>query len=82
MGTAIVSRAFSCQDAHRIESLLRKFGLPVSTEFSPEELVHHMLSDKKRSADTISLIIPQAIGNCEIRSVPVSQLDTILQAGL
>ena len=82
IGTAIVSRAFSCQDTARIESLLCKFGLPVSAEYGAEELLCHILSDKKRSADTISLIVPRTIGNCEILTLPVSQLDTILQAGL
>lgn len=82
IGTAIVTRASSCPDQKRILNLLNVFGLPISTDYSAEELYTYILSDKKRSADNISLIIPRAIGNCEIVPTPVDQLLTFIQAGL
>lgn len=82
IGTAIVTRASRCSDQKRILNLLNAFGLPTSTVYSAEELYTYILSDKKRSADNVSLIIPRAIGYCEIVPTPVDQLLTFIQAGL
>ena len=82
MGTAIVSRAFSCPDRERIVKILASFGLPVSAPYAPDQLHTFMLSDKKRVANNIHLIVPRGIGNCEIVATPIEDLKTILQAGL
>lgn len=82
IGTAIVARACNCPDQKRILDLLEAMGLPTATEYSADELYHYTLSDKKRSADTVSMIIPRVIGNCEIVPMPVSQLRSFIQAGL
>ena len=82
IGTAIVARASNCPDRERILSLLNLFGLPTSTHYTAEELYTYTLSDKKRSADKISLIIPRSIGNCEIIPTPVNHLLSFIQAGL
>ena len=82
IGTAIVSRASGCSDTGRILTLLEAFGLPTQTEFSPQELISCALSDKKRSGNLINLIIPRAVGNCEIVPVPVENLQSFIEAGL
>ena len=82
IGTAIVARACRSQDADRIVELLRKFTLPVSTAYPAEDLYQYALSDKKRSADTVKLIIPRKIGCCQIVPTPVDQLKSFIQAGL
>lgn len=88
IGMAIVSRAaaarrmLSCQDAAAIEATLATYGLPVRTDYRADELIAYMLSDKKRSGGTISLIIPTAIGCCQIVPTPVEELNAFLQAGL
>lgn len=82
IGTAIVARASNCPDRERILSLLELFGLPISTHYTAEELYTYTLSDKKRSADKVSLIIPRSIGNCEIVPTPVDHLLSFIQAGL
>ncbi len=63
----------------RILSLLKKFGLPTSADYSGEALLRHMLHDKKAQADRISVILPHAIGHCEI--LPM-KADIFLKAGL
>ena len=40
------------------------------------------LSDKKRAGDTVNLILPQKVGSCAIVPTPVSELESIMQAGL
>lgn len=87
-GMAIVARAAakmgvcSRETAERIEEILRKFGLPTGTEYPAEALLEGMLSDKKRSGDTINLILPEKIGCCRVQKTPVADLPAILEAGL
>lgn len=82
IGMAIVSRASHCADADRILRILRKFGLPTTTEYSADDLYAYTLSDKKRSGGTVNLIIPRSIGDCEIVPTPVDALKSFIQAGL
>lgn len=88
IGTAIMARAAasrglcSSADAERMLSLLKLFGLPTSTEYAANQLVQSALSDKKRSADTVNLIVPYTIGDCRALPTPVSDLQSFLEAGL
>ena len=81
-GMAIAARSWGCPDAQRIEGLLKIFGLPVNTDYSAQELYHFTLSDKKRSAKGISLILPDAIGSCRMEALPLTQLQSFIEAGL
>lgn len=88
IGMAIVSRASEkygiCAPDTRaaILSLLEQFHLPVQTQFSPAALYEAALSDKKRSGGTVNLIVPRAIGSCQIRPTPVEELEAFIAAGL
>ena len=88
IGTAIAGRAAVslglCDQgtATRIMWLLERFGLPVFTPHSALALCEAAISDKKRSGDTINLILPKRIGECTIRPTPVSALEELIQAGL
>ena len=80
---AAVSKSICSNDVYmQLETLLKLFELPTQTEFTSEKLYQAALSDKKRSGDSVSLIIPRDIGNCEIRSIPVSELESFIEAGL
>ena len=87
IGMAMVSRAagkkglLSQEDARAIQETLAGYGLPIRTEYTAEELVGYMLSDKKRSGSTIPLIIPTEIGHCEIIPTPVEELTAFVKAG-
>ena len=82
IGMAIVSRASRCPDAPRILAILEEFGLPVTTDESVQDIYNYTLSDKKRSGDTVRLIIPRRIGDCAIVPTPVHALKSFIQAGL
>ena len=88
IGTAIIARSavnyqlLSQECAIKIENLLREFCLPVRTQDSAKELASFALSDKKRTGDTVSLVVPRAIGRCEILTTPVEELEKFIQAGL
>ena len=88
MGMAIVASASAKQslcDAsvpERIYKILKQFGLPAEAQYSGEELYLHALSDKKRSAGTVNLIVPTAIGNCVILPTDITKLQSFIEAGL
>lgn len=62
--------------------VLLKNSLPVSCNFTSEELYNASLSDKKRSLDTISLIVPESFGKCKIENISVNNLKEFIELGL
>lgn len=80
IGTAILSRAF-CEQASEILSVLRNFSLPTETDFSPEALAAAALSDKKRSGGLLTIVVPEKIGQCTLKTIPVADLLTVIKAG-
>lgn len=88
IGLATVARACAArgictgQCAGEIEAALRALGLPVRTDYSIEELMPPMMSDKKRSGATVSVITPEEVGRCGILPLEVGQLHDFMKAGL
>ena len=82
IGMAIVSRASRCPDNDRIIAILEQFGLPTATKTDADTLFAYALSDKKRSGGMVNLIIPRAIGNCEIVPTPIEQIKSFIEEGL
>ena len=82
IGMAIVSRASHCPEKDRIIGILEQFGLPVTTAIHADTLFRYALSDKKRSGGTVNLIIPRAIGNCEIVPTPAEEIKAFIEEGI
>ena len=88
IGTAMAARAAVelgvCGQgtATRIIWLLERFGLPIVSPYGAGELSDAALSDKKRSGDRVTLVLPEKIGRCVLRPTPVSELEAVMQAGL
>lgn len=66
------------EKAERIEQLLKKLGLPVTTTLSPEEIFHVLVRDKKREDDFIHLVLLTDIGKTEIRKTPLNKIRELL----
>jgi 3-dehydroquinate synthase len=62
--------------------ILEKNNLSTSCEFSAHELYKISLTDKKRSLDTISLIVPETLGVCKIVKIPVDELENFIEKGM
>lgn len=62
--------------------ILKKNNLPTICEFSAEDLYKASLSDKKRSFDTMSLIVPEELGLCKIMKLPVEDLKNFIEKGM
>lgn len=87
MGMAIMARAAEALGwaakpvAAELEAVLAKNGLPAECGFGSAELAQAALSDKKRRGERITLIVPEEIGRCELKEIPVSQLEAVIRAG-
>ena len=87
-GIAIVSSSAAnhniCGDdtCNQILTTLKKFGLPTQTNFNATMLYDWALSDKKRTANTVNLIVPKAIGDCMILPTKTDDLKSFIEAGL
>ena len=87
MGMAMICRAaasmgaMSAADAAAVEDLLRAYGLPTHVPYSLEALSDAVLSDKKIVSGTVSLVVPHAIGRCELHKLPAEELTHWLRAG-
>jgi 3-dehydroquinate synthase len=88
IGMALIARAAEklgwCTEpcAERIAAVLRRNGLPVSTAFTATELANAALSDKKRAGGDITFVIPERIGQCSLKTLPVEHLEAVFAAGM
>ena len=88
IGTSIIARSAAkhhmCdqETVVEIENVLKNFGLPTSTQYGTTTLLQNALSDKKRSGNFVNLIVPNGIGNCCIHKIPISELESFIEAGL
>ena len=87
IGMAMISRAAAARgllaeaDCGAILSLLAALGLPRETEYRADELLAALEKDKKRAGDTLRLVVPRAIGRCELLSVPLAEAGSWLRDG-
>jgi 3-dehydroquinate synthase len=79
---AVAQGLCSSEDCDRMIDLLKKFDLPTHTDLSSDVLVQHALSDKKRSGDKISLVLPATIGCCKLIEMPVTELENCVKEGV
>ena len=88
IGMAIMARSAvhmglcEARCCEKILGILKQFGLDAKTDYTASELHSYTLSDKKCTGGTIRLIIPRAIGSCDIVPTAVEDLLSIIQAGL
>lgn len=88
IGTVIATRIAIalnlCPDNELDEviTILKNANLPTKCPFTASELVSVATADKKRSGDSINLILPCGIGNCKLHKVQLSELESIIAKGL
>ncbi len=64
----------SAETVERIKKAFELRGLPVSCDFSRDDTVREMMSDKKRSGGEIAFILPEKIGHCIIKSIKYTEI--------
>ena len=65
-----------------LRAALRRQGLPDECPFSAPELAAAAMRDKKRSGDSIALVVPVEVGRARFHEIPVSRLEAFIASGL
>ena len=87
MGMMAVTRAAErhglCQTpcAAPLKALLQKSGLPTASPYGIDTLLPIMAADKKRMGQTITLVVPEALGRCVLYPVRMETLRAFLACG-
>ncbi len=66
----------------RLCNILKNMDLPYKTDLTAEVIFEKVQSDKKRSGDIYSMIIPRSIGDCIISPTTAENLKIMIKAGL
>ena len=88
MGMVIVTRAAVREglcpktDLDELIALLRQEHLPTDCPYTAAELCEIATADKKRTGDTLTLIVPYGIGDSRLHKIPVSELESWIGKGL
>ena len=62
------------KDVPEIGKILDAYGYPKYEGFDNAKILEAIRGDKKRSGDTITLVVPRKIGECELVETPMSEL--------
>lgn len=65
-----------------IKSLLRKNSIKFDIPYTAQELIHAAIHDKKIADGNLNIIAPLGIGNCQLKSIPISRLEEYIAAGV
>ncbi|MBQ9967096.1 MAG: 3-dehydroquinate synthase [Oscillospiraceae bacterium] len=71
---AVKHHICSAQTRDEILEVLQKFGLPTETDQSRESILATALGDKKRRSNTLTLIVPQKVGECILHPISIEEL--------
>lgn len=88
IGMAIVTRAACAmglcpkEDCEALLAMLRHNHLPVSTDYTAEDIYRKALSDKKRKGGSITLVVPYGIADSRLYPCPVEKVLDFIKAGL
>ncbi|MBQ9113052.1 MAG: 3-dehydroquinate synthase [Clostridia bacterium] len=69
-------------DLEALLALLRREKLPVSCDFTAEQLTAVATADKKRKGNSITLVVPYSIGDTRLVKLPIDELCGFIQKGL
>ena len=83
MGMAIVTKASGDDASYKaLLKTLAANGLPSKCPYSTEELFDGVLSDKKRTGETITLVLPEGIGKVRLEKMSLDDSYAYLEKGL
>ena len=76
VGMLMAAGAALCPEPmiRRLAACLRANGLSTHCPFPADALARAALSDKKRAGDSITLVLPEAVGCCRLEKIPVAEL--------
>ena len=80
VGMVMAARAAGL-DPGIIEDACLACGLPIRVPYSASELAAAALHDKKRRGGKITLVMPEAIGKCILKTIDVDELSGYFSRG-
>lgn len=87
-GMAIIARTCAnkgiCPKASAEDTLnlIRAFNLTTETSFTAGEIAAVIENDKKRKGGTITLVLPEKTGKCNLKKIPIEETEDFIAAGL
>ena len=81
MGLVMAAKAAG-MDPTPIENACIACGLSIRPPYAAEELAAAALHDKKRRGGSITLVMPEKIGKCYLKTVPVEELPAYFRKGM
>jgi 3-dehydroquinate synthase len=57
-----------------LTSLLVRYNFNLECPYTAEQLFDVILSDKKRRGGNLTLVLPRAIGDCDLVTMPVDEV--------
>jgi 3-dehydroquinate synthase len=67
------------KEADRVAALIEKYDLPTFAEFDKQKVFEVLKMDKKRERKEMNYVILEKIGKGVVRSIPLKQLEEIIQ---
>ena len=67
-----------CDVADELSALLVEYGFDISCNYTASEVYEALLTDKKRRGGDITVVLPKAVGQCILHTMPVEELETLL----
>ena len=79
--TESCEKANICQKGvtEKLVSLLQANGLPIECEMSADDLINTVRKDKKKSGDSISVIVPKELCSCAIEKMSFEKLYDLIK---
>ena len=74
----IAAKIGLCDITDRVNGLLVSYGFDTAMPYSAEQLSSALRSDKKRSGDSITLILPEKLGKCILYPTTLKEVDRLL----
>jgi len=68
------------KDTDRVIATLKKYGLPTQADFDAKEVLNVLRMDKKKEKDSMNYVLLNKIGQGIVKTVPIVQLDKLLQS--
>ena len=84
IGMLMAANAAGCPEAmvRRLARCIAANGLSTHCDYPAERLAAAALNDKKRAGETITLVLPEAIGSCYLKKLPVRELGRCFERAL
>ena len=88
IGTAIVTRAavkrgiLDSDVSVRILDTIKRNNLPVHCQYMAKDMAKIAALDKKAAASDITVILPEMIGRCRMKKIPISEVESLFSDGL